>query len=56
MTKAKKVVGEVLTGAVAGAATGAIAGAAQAGTKAAGVGQSTKKAGKGKKGSAKKAR
>ena len=54
MSRAKKVVREVLTGAVAGAATGAVVGAAEAGTKAAGGGQSTKKISKGKKRSAKK--
>ena len=49
---AKKVVGEVLTGAVAGAASGAVIGAAEAGTKAA-VGEPTKKTSKGKNTSAK---
>jgi hypothetical protein len=43
LSRVKKVAGEVLTGAVAGAATGAVVGAAEAGTKAAGGGQSTKK-------------
>ena len=43
ISRAKKVVGEVLTGAVAGAASGAVIGAAEAGSKATGIGQSTKK-------------
>ena len=47
ISRAKKVVREVLTGAVAGAATGAVVGAADAGTKAAGIGESTKKKSKG---------
>ena len=54
ISKAKKVVREVLTGAVAGAATGAVVGAAEAGTKATGIDQSTKKASKGKNRSAKR--
>ena len=54
ITRAKKVVREVLTGAVAGAATGAVVGAAEAGTKATGIDQSTKKTSKGKNRSAKR--
>ncbi len=53
LSKAKKVAGEVLTGAVTGAAAGAMVGAAEAGSKAAGVGQSTKKTSKGTKKSSK---
>ena len=48
ISKAKKVVGQVLKGAVAGAASGAVIGAAEAGAKASGIGQSTKKQARGK--------
>ena len=42
ISRAKKVVGDVLKGAVAGAATGAVVGAAEAGTKATGIDRSSK--------------
>jgi len=51
ISRAKKVAREVLTD--AGAATGAVVGAAEAGTKAAGLGQPTKKISNGKNRSAK---
>ena len=54
VSRVKKVAREVLSGAVAGAATGAVVGAAEAGTKATGIGQPTKKTSKGKNRSAKK--
>ena len=40
-SKAKKVVGKVLSGAAAGAAKGAVQGAAEAGSKATGIGETS---------------